>query len=189
MIFRQGWINFLGITFVWGNKAPPYKTYVLRFGISIIIKHSLFTTADSWPKHKDLRRFWRKKEFYHLNNKNTTKITLQVRYLEGPYSSSWIQAFLCKHVSSKRFRTSSPSWIVITLHLRDRFSYGGLAGQKRWEQCFSGKLEATNWSEGAFSPSIKVKKKGKRPKIPRKERINSMDKYLVSLFFVYWQIS
>ena len=162
MIFRQGWINFLGITFVWGNKAPPYKTYVLRFGISIIIKHSLFTTADSWPKHKDLRRFWRKKEFYHLNNKNTTKITLQVRYLEGPYSSSWIQAFLCKHVSSKRFRTSSPSWIVITLLLRDRFSYGGLAGQKRWEQCFSGKQEGGYELEWRSLLSIDQSKKKKK---------------------------
>ena len=28
----------------------------------------------------------------------------------GLYSISWPQAFLCKHVGSKRFRTSSPTW-------------------------------------------------------------------------------
>ena len=38
------------------------------------------------------------------------KYNFQVLCLEGLYSSSWPQAFLCKHVGSKRFRTTSPSW-------------------------------------------------------------------------------
>ena len=36
-------------------------------------------------------------------------ILLQVRCLEGLYSSSWPQAFRCKHAGSKRFKTSSPA--------------------------------------------------------------------------------
>ena len=53
--------------------------------------------------------------------------SLQVRCLEGLYSSSWPQAFLCKHVGSKHFWTTSPSWepllrSVIKLCKHSRFS-------------------------------------------------------------------